>query len=235
MELPLSVALLVCLYVQLGSADDYHPDRTLLIDVYPQIDPTNFLFRGNMPVINGSFAYNEIVATMTSVAGKHNYTLPTNFTLMDVSYLNIFEEKDLAIERRFFEAHPELGKFDNTVIVGTILPPPQKHPDFIKDVVKEYIELSIDKLPDVMTYLHELLLQPTPTVIYSHCEAGTDRTGEVSGAYYMRYRNMTFTEALYIDNHVQDRDMYTLSRNAMQWYCFYLKFIKNYSQLSCLV
>ena len=48
------------------------------------------------------------------------------------SYLNIFEERDLAIERRFFEAHPELGKFDNTVIVGTILPPPQKYPDFIK-------------------------------------------------------------------------------------------------------
>ena len=38
-------------------------------------------------------------------------------------------------------------------------------------------------------------------------QAGTDRTGEVSGAYYMRYLNMTFTDALYIDNHVQDRDM----------------------------
>ena len=40
-------------------------------------------------------------------------------------------------------------------------------------------------------------------------QAGTDRerTGEVSGAYYMRYRNMTFNDALYIDNHVQDRDM----------------------------
>ena len=38
-------------------------------------------------------------------------------------------------------------------------------------------------------------------------QAGTDRTGEVSGAYYMRYMNMTFTDALYIDNHVQSRDM----------------------------
>ena len=56
------------------------------------------------------------------------------------SYLNIFEEKDLAIERRFFEAHPELGKFDNTVIVGTILPPPQKHPDFIKVHVGDGLE-----------------------------------------------------------------------------------------------
>ena len=38
-------------------------------------------------------------------------------------------------------------------------------------------------------------------------QAGTDHTGEVSGAYYMRYLNMTFNDALYIDNHVQDRDM----------------------------
>ena len=36
-------------------------------------------------------------------------------------------------------------------------------------------------------------------------QAGTDRTGEVSGAYYVRYLNMTFNDALYIDNHVQDK------------------------------
>ena len=44
----------------------------------------NFLFRGNMPVINGSFAYSEIVATMRGVAEKYNYSLPANFTLIDV-------------------------------------------------------------------------------------------------------------------------------------------------------
>ena len=37
-----------------------------------------------MPVINGSFAYSEVVMTMRTVAEKHNYTLPTNFTLIDV-------------------------------------------------------------------------------------------------------------------------------------------------------
>ena len=38
-------------------------------------------------------------------------------------------------------------------------------------------------------------------------QAGTDRTGEVSGAYYIRYLNMSFNAALYIDNHIQNRDM----------------------------
>ncbi len=46
-----------------------------------------------------------------------------------------------------------------------------------------------------------------PAFIYTHCEAGTDRTGEVSGAYYIRYLQMSFQEALYVDNHIQNRDM----------------------------
>ena len=55
------------------------------------------------------------------------------------SYLNIFEEKDLEIERKFFESHPELGKFENRVIVGALLPPPQEDPDFIKVYTRTYI------------------------------------------------------------------------------------------------
>ena len=55
------------------------------IDVYPRTTkPTNFLFRGNMPVINGSFAFKEIVASMAKVAQAKNLTFPTNFTLIDV-------------------------------------------------------------------------------------------------------------------------------------------------------
>ena len=55
------------------------------IDVYPHTSkPTNLLFRGNMPVLNGSFAYTEIVASMAKTAQAQNYTFPTNFTLIDV-------------------------------------------------------------------------------------------------------------------------------------------------------
>ena len=65
--------------------------HTHRIDIYPRTaaKPTNFLFRGNMPVVNGSFAYNEIVASMAKVAQAKNLTLPTNFTLIDVRSLVI--------------------------------------------------------------------------------------------------------------------------------------------------
>ena len=61
------------------------------------------------------------------------------------------------------------------------------------------------------------------TVIYVHCDAGMDRTGEVSGSYYIRYLSWSFQEALYYDDHaIEDRNIHVASRNAFQWYCYYL-------------
>ena len=54
------------------------------IDFYPQGQPRNFLFRGNMPVLNGSFAYSAIMASMKDVAMANNLSLPSNFSLVDV-------------------------------------------------------------------------------------------------------------------------------------------------------
>ena len=48
------------------------------------------------------------------------------------SYLNIFEEKDLAIERDFFKKNPSRGEFCNIVVVGSEVPPPQDDPALIK-------------------------------------------------------------------------------------------------------
>lgn len=78
-----------------------------------------------------------------------------------------------------------------------------------KEIVKLYVaDVMIDDLPKLTKKLYDMLTESKPpTVIYTHCEAGTDRTGEVSGAYYLRYLNMSFTDALYKDNHVQHRDM----------------------------
>ena len=41
------------------------------------------------------------------------------------SYLNIFEEEDLKIEKDFFKSNPDKGTFHNRMIVGTVIPPPQ--------------------------------------------------------------------------------------------------------------
>ena len=36
--------------------------------------------------------------------------------------------------------------------------------------MKEYVELSLDRLPDMMEFLRGLLTQDGPVVVYSHCE-----------------------------------------------------------------
>ena len=48
------------------------------------------------------------------------------------SYLNIFEGHDLKTEEEFFKANPDVGKFYNKVIIGTVIPPPQHEPSLIK-------------------------------------------------------------------------------------------------------
>ena len=65
-----------------ASATVFFPRRS--IDYYPRDVPQNFLFRGNMPTINGSFAYDAIVSTMSTVARQNNLTFPDNFSLIDV-------------------------------------------------------------------------------------------------------------------------------------------------------
>ncbi len=54
------------------------------IDHYPQTNPHNFLFRGNMPNVNGEFAYDQIVASMKTIITQKNFTFPPNFTLIDI-------------------------------------------------------------------------------------------------------------------------------------------------------
>lgn len=55
-------------------------------------------------------------------------------------------------------------------------------------------------------------------VLYVHCEAGEDRTGEVSGAYYMQYLRWTFLDALSYDDHIEARNIQPESMHALQWY-----------------
>ena len=54
------------------------------MDFYPKVAPKNFLFRGNMPISNNTFAYDILVKTLNSSASKMNVTLPKDFSILDV-------------------------------------------------------------------------------------------------------------------------------------------------------
>lgn len=108
-----------------------------------------------------------------------------------------------------------------------------------KKMAKELDKWELDQLPTRIPALNAMLHSEAPfantsIVVYVHCEAGMDRTGEISGSYYMQYLNWSFTKALDYNNHVESRNISTSSMRAMQWFCYYLQYALDYPAMSCL-
>ena len=85
----------------------------------------------------------------------------------------------------------------------------------------------------------QLTTDPTSTwtksnrAFFVHCEAGSDRTGEFSAAYVMRYKKYALAQALAWGSTVARRKIEWLSHNAVVWYCWYLTFDRGFSHLNC--
>jgi len=204
----------------------FNPSRCKLID---QTTPgalssnvTNYLVRGNLPFdSDGNFAWSEINSTLHQMIPG----MPEDYVMLDLSLLNDSEFLENETEKKFFRRNPQLGQYLNWPIWGNVIMPDLVSPDKLAQMASNLSNWQHDNLPDKMTKLRNLLYTDNgvTTVIYIHCDAGMDRTGEVSGSYYMRWLNWTFHEALYYDdNAIEDRNIHVASRNALQWYCYNL-------------
>eukprot|EP00038_Savillea_parva_P030904 m.81263 g.81263 ORF g.81263 m.81263 type:complete len:238 (+) comp9400_c0_seq3:76-789(+) len=225
-----TTVLVAAMLVMPAVGESFNPDRTRFID---QIG-SNFLFRGNEPVINKTFAAAELRASLVSAAHTAGHELPANYTITDISFDNPTEFPDEQAEIKYFTNNPTAGRYINWIIVGFLTAPPVKDPKLLKELVKAGA-WDVDKVPDRMKTLHEYMTTPTqvPQVIYMHCEAGVDRTGEMSGAYYLKWQNMTLPQALEIDDHIENRNMEKWSLFALEWYCWHLVFNEGFTNLSC--
>ena len=127
---------------------------------------------------------------------------------------------DEQVEKKFWESNPALGGYINWMIVGSALNASKVAPASLPGKARTLGEWSLDNLPHKMELLKQYLNAAYPagaridggftsssssrvvgssgsnvsTVIYIHCEAGTDRTGEVSGSYYMKWQNKSYPE-----------------------------------------
>ena len=111
--------------------------------------------------------------------------------LTDISFLNVVEYEDLRIEESFFTERPELGRFLNWPIVGSSINPNWlSEGERIKEVAA--LNSSIDnppsKIPQLYDLIHPSEAPTTPQVVMIHCEAGSDRTGQIAGSYAMAYQ-----------------------------------------------
>ena len=92
----------------LASDISYHKVR--LIDYNPAGAGT-WLFRTNLPLINGTFAYDTFLSLMRNRSEQANITFPENnqTNLIDVSLLSVNSYWDLQAEFDFFTKYPERG------------------------------------------------------------------------------------------------------------------------------
>jgi len=228
---PVVIIGVVMIAIGLVCAEDFNPKKVNLIDRAG----INWLFRGNEPLNStNNFVYEELVATMQQVAlAQANTSLPSSFYMMDLSFES-YEWEDILIEKAYFAQNPKVGNFTDWVIVGDLTGPDGLPASFIQQRAVTLPQWQFDNLPDKMTKLREILYSPgpngLPVVIYIHCEAGSDRTGEVSGSYYLTYMNFSsYAEALALDDKIAGRPIKNMSANALQWYCYYLLYARNYT------
>lgn len=60
-------------------------------------------------------------------------------------------------------------------------------------------------------------------VIYLHCNAGKDRTGEAAACYLMQHKGYTFKQAMLLNQKIAKRKLRWMSVNAIRWYAFFLQ------------
>jgi protein-tyrosine phosphatase len=118
------------------------------------------------------------------------------------------------------------------------------NPNWLSEVErrKEVKELNLTspdqlpwRIPEIHSWVHgdSSANRTQPTIIFFHCEAGSDRTGEVAGSYAMHFLNQTFEEVYNWDTEVAGRKIEVWSENALLYYCWFLTYELGLTGLGC--
>ena len=101
-------------YVENGaSANAYALNPGIVRLVKKDLASGNVLFRGNMPVANGVFQYDQLVKAMRDAAQASGQVLPQTFKVIDISLVNGLtsgEKKNLEVEQAFWSTRPAQGR-----------------------------------------------------------------------------------------------------------------------------
>jgi hypothetical protein len=207
---------------------------------------SNFLFRGGLPLTGEPpvFNYRGLKQSIVKAGQKAGVIVPSEFYMIDVNLLNIENPEDagrILIEQQFFQAKSQLGRVQIWGMNGTGL---SVNDPALADC-REYLARNLDqwlndKLISRVKQLRKLLESPAPgfhdkarmpVVIYIHCVAGCDRTGEFSGAYYLRYLHKSWEEVNAINRSLSggNRPFSCKNYRAVQWYSLWLNLERGFN------
>ena len=221
-----AVACVLACTMHASSALDY--SRVWLVD---HVEGGNYLFRGDMPINDTNkedptFAYDQLISYMRTRASSQGVTLPEDLYLVDVSLCNPFDG-GYSAEVNYWKdgAHADQGELVQWPLGLAGIFPPCIYPEDKRYSMANSSVWKVDKVPSRIEILHGMLTQsfPKTAVIYVHCSAGCDRTGEVMGSYMMWYQNKNLTAMYAADTHECGRSPNYFSTSALEWFCYYVK------------
>lgn len=199
-----------------------NPGLTLLDE-----GPNTYLFRGKMPEVNGRFCYEALVEQFREILAEEGKELSKDFDLLFISLLNCSEARERRVEARWLAQNPERGRLWMYPLFGTWMNPLNFSSSFRRTVHA----CDIDGLQSLMVQLKEQMEIGLPDgrdlVIYIHCHAGKDRTGEASACYLMQFKGYSYNQAIYLNQMIAGRKLRRVSMNAIRWYAYYLRDVMN--------
>jgi hypothetical protein len=240
------IAFLAILYS--GHPERFYFRSTKLVSNVHYVDSAgpNFIFRGGLPLIKNQqvFNYNGLKQAIIEAGKRAGVRVPGKFFIVDVNLLNVENPADrerIFVEQQFFKTNPNLGFIQVWGIVGTKI----RATEPLLAGCRNYLGRNLDGwLSDRLGKRIEIVRQwltgqrpvsgippNLPIVIYVHCVAGCDRTGEFIGAYYLRFMNKSWQEMNALNQSMchHNRPFNCRNYRATQWYCLWLDLEKGFS------
>lgn len=220
------VSLLFLLF-SLTSCENLIFEKVHLVDHNPATN--NFFFRGNLPVLNSTFAYDELKTYFQIRAQESGFDFPSQFTLVDISMLWLVEEPftDYPLEVNFWKdpSNHLLGNFTEWPIgySGLSLIPSMMTKDMARALAGKFAK--IDDVYSKVVWLKKELdtKQMEPVVFYAHCHHGCDRTGYLVGGYRMINYGLTIEESYSKNLKECGRTQDYMATESMKWFCIDLE------------
>jgi hypothetical protein len=188
----------------------------------------NLLFRGGKPITNGAFD----PALKTALAKAYD-GMPAQYYLVVICLLhtNSDDSPDIAAELEYFEN--DSGEIHLWDTLGTELccfdRTPAERDRMLKTLDQWLGDPLIWRIATLRQWLEtsQLPFRPQtdpqadlPCVFYVHCSGGCDRTGELIGAYRLRYMGASWLDMW--GEQPCGRPMGCSNYRALQWYAFWL-------------
>ena len=192
------------------------------------LDKSNntYLFRGKLAHRNSEFQYESLRDNFQKSLSDLGEILPKDFGLLCISFLNSTEWKKCNVEAAWFRVNSCKGYLWRYPLFGSFIDP-RYLPEKIRIAI---IHSDPDGLQFFMNQLNCLLKEETYKerllIIYMHCNAGKDRTGEAAACYLMQFRGVSYRNAVNESREIANRELKMMSLNAIRWYAFYLRDVK---------